>query len=156
MINAISDLFSRRGARKKSEVDSLSSGSKILAESVLFGLCLRYNLPLSAFISSMPDIDLSLIRKNLSEIMLDPAASRLYFDQIDRFDAGLISNLGLSQREVTSHITEKPCVPGSGVGDRLAVPSMPVAARPLSNRFRAEASKATAMQLGSMPASTSE
>lgn len=95
---------------------------------VVAGLCLRHKLPFAELGAVFPDFDLPWIENQLSQVMADPATSRWYFENLDRYDADFLGILGLEPSGL------RPPSRGNSVsarvesGDRkLAIPCMPVA-----------------------------
>ena len=134
---SISRFFGKRDAFKTGGIQPLPGKPSQLSGLVVAGLCLRHKLPFAELGAVFPDFDLPLIEDQLSQVMADPATSRRYFENLDRFDADFVGILGLEPSGL------RPPGRGNSVsarvesGDRkLAIPCMPVAQRPLLGWLR--------------------
>lgn len=138
----------------KGDVQSLACKSSHLSGLVLVGLCLRHKLPFSELSAVFPDFDLPWIEDQLSQVMADPAISRWYFENIDRFDADFVAILGLEPSGLRLTRRENPVSARAQPDDgKLALPCMPVAQRPLIGWFRKRGHGGGPLRLETMPAS---
>lgn len=138
----------------KGEIQSLTCRSNHLSGLVLVGLCLRHKLPLSELNAVFPDFNLSWIESQLSQVMEDPAISRWYFENIDRFDKAFVGILTFDSSHPTSILSGDPAFLSTMSNDgRLAVPAMPVARRPIIDWLREKGHRGAAAGLDSIPAS---
>lgn len=154
MGSSISQIFGRMDAFTKGEVQALACKSSHLSGLVLVGLCLRHKLPFSELSAVFPNFDLTWIEDQLSQVMADPTVSRWYFENIDRFDADFVGILGLQPGKFPPLRSGNPVSAGVQSGDaKLAIPSMPVAPRPLIGWFRKKGQGDGPARLETMPAS---